>query len=240
MLSIYQITLRQMVRQTHLWIILMFAIISLELSPAFAELFAFGKTEVAVIDTLQATYFLIILLTVVSSSYTLLGRELSQRMAITLFTKPIPIHVVLYSKFLALLSSLLVVSFFLGLWILKQAWYLHWPFIGVQLAFCSMISIFFQGMMILSLSIALSISLGPLFAVMLTIIMAFAGFFMPIHALKFVCFIIPALPWFDLSFPIYTQSKISLFFMLKLMAYAAPYSMFMIYLSRCFLNKKDF
>lgn len=240
MFPVYALTLKQLIRQSHLWYIILFAIISIEIAPAFAELFTFGKTELAVIDALQATFFMIVLLSVVSSSYSLLGKELNQRIAMTLLTKPIHYQKVIYAKYLALLTSLVVISFFLGLCILKQAWVLEWQNLSIKLAFYSVVGIFFQGTIILSLSMALSIVLGPLYAVLLTLALTFAGFFFPIHLIKYVCFIIPAMPWFDLSVPIYSQTDIPIWFMGKLILYSVTYSGLMLYLSKLSLERKEF
>lgn len=240
MSTVYLLTLRQLLRQPHLWYLMLFALLAIEISPAWAEVYAFGRSEVAVIDTLQATFFVIVLLSVVTSSYSLLGRELGHRIAMTLFTKPIEFHSVLYAKYLALLTSLLFVCLFLGLWMLKQAWYLDWQFIGIKLAFYSMICIFFQGMMILSLSIAWSVSVGPLFSVLLTMLMTFAGYFMPIQYLKYICFFVPATPWFELSTPIAKMEDVPLSFMLFMVLYSVCFSALMIHLSKIFLSRKEF
>ena len=55
---------------------------------------------------------MMVLISVISSAYSLLGRELHQRLAISLFTKPVELHIVLYAKYLALLTSLIMVSVF--------------------------------------------------------------------------------------------------------------------------------
>lgn len=236
---VFLLTAKELYRKSYIWYINLFAILACEILPAF-ELFAFGKTEIATLDILQATLFFTMLICLLISSYQLLGRELHERMALTLFTKPISPFCVILGKVLALLSILFIISLIQGLCILKQGWYLDWPNEIFRYTILSIWTVFLQGVMVLSLSTVLSICFGSIIGAIGPLIIIMTSYIVPAKILVWLSPIIPAMPWFDLSSIFYSGEQIMPVFILSLSAYGIMYALWMLFLGGLGLKIKEF
>lgn len=238
--NLYKLTIRQLLRQANIWYINLFAFISIEISPSFAELFTFGRTEVAVIDAVQACVFLNVLVFALLGSYTLFYLEFKRKVAFNLFSRPVEVSAFMFAKFLALLTFLLLACLFQAVLILKHAYLLNWSYNGVYLALCSLWSVFWQGVIFLSISVTFAVIFGDIIGIFGAIFLLFLGYTIPTQVLAYTCFLIPAIPWYDLSLAVYGKELLSLTYMLFLSLYACSYSSFIIYLAIIYVKLKKF
>lgn len=240
MLQLYWITLRQLLRQSSIWWLNLFVIAFSEIAPAFAEVFSFGKVEQSIVDCATATVYLAVLLTVVTSSYQLLAKEFNERVALTLFTKPLSLLEILLSKYLALLTTLFMVSIIQSLMVLKHAYVYDLSLESWKNLFIAMYAVFLQGLILQSLGLMFSCRFHGVSSLYLTLGMILLGQTLPSHLLSWSSFIIPALQWYDLSYWIYNNHPVSLSYLGNLSLYALAYSSLMVVLGSSFLKKREF
>ncbi|MBF0196868.1 MAG: hypothetical protein HQL32_04130 [Planctomycetes bacterium] len=240
MFSIYLITLKQLLRHSTIWYINLFAIVSSELAPPFAELFTFGRVELAVIDAVQACVYVGILLSAINACYALMGKELNEKVALTLFTKPLSMHSFVLGKYWALLSCILIVCMVQSLWMYKQAFVLGWSNLGFMIALMAIYSVFCQGVILLSLAVFLTASIGPLLGIFTLISLWLIGYIVPQSFLPYICWAVPPFKWYDLSPVIYEGRMVSGVYLLLLGIFALAYSSFCVILAARVLKRKEF
>ena len=240
MFHLYWITLRQLLRQSSLWWLNLFVIAFSEIAPAFAEVFSFGKVEQAIVDCSTATVYFAVLLSVVTSSYQLLAKEFNEKVALTLFTKPLSLLEILLSKYFALLTTLFIIALVQTLMVMKHAYTYELSENSWKTLFFAIYSVFLQGLILQSLGLMFSCRFHGLSSLYLTLFMIFLGQTFPIKLIFWVSFAIPALQWFDLSYWIYNGHPIPSMYLFNLTLYALGYSGLMVVLASFFLQKKEF
>jgi len=240
MLHLYWITLRQLLRQSSLWWLNIFVIAFSEIAPAFAEVFCFGKVEQAIIDCSTATVYLAILLSVVTCSYQLLAKEFNEKVALTLFTKPLSLLEILLAKYFALLTTLLLITAVQTIMITKHAYTYELSGESWKSLFIAMYAVLLQGLILQSLGLMFSCRFHGVASLYLTLSMILLGQTFPSYLLSWVSFFIPGLQWYDLSYWIYNNHPIPLSYMGNLTLYAFAYSAFMVYMGAFFLKKREF
>ena len=237
---LYLITLKQMLRHSTLWYIILFSLVSSEIAPAFAELFTFGRVEVAVIDASQACVYLGVLLATVNGCYSLMGKELNEKVALTLFTKPITLSSFVWAKYASLISGLLVLVTVQGVWLYKQSIVLEWTSLGLSNALFALGSVFFQGIILLSVAILFTIRFGGLVGVIITLLFCCLSYIFPQNILPWICPLLPALPWYDLSPVIYSAKPVSGLYFILISLYAIVYSTASLFFATKILERRDF
>lgn len=238
-LCIFKLTFKEILQLSYLWYILLASVAAIEILPAF-ELLHFGNADNAILNVLQASVFSAVLFTIIIACYTLLGRELNQKIAMNLFTKPISFRQVLLGKYFALVSIISLQVLLLGLGVFKQAWVLNWESTTVLHAVISLWSVFLQGIMLLSLSILMTIVFGSLAGLFLTISFIMLSYCLPPGCLFWFCVIIPPLPWFDITPVYFAGGEIAPLYVLFFSVFAVAYSAFMIELGSKFLERREF
>lgn len=237
---IFFTTLRQLLRQSNLWLINIFAIVTSEFSPAFAELFTFGNAENAVIESIKASLYLAIIITSILCIYRLLSSELNDKIAINLFAKPISFMDFLLGKYLAMLIVILIVSLFQAIWLVKHAYFLDWSSLGVKLAFTSLFGVFLQGACLIAFSMMLALVFNKGISIILLILSLFISYLVPSDILIVLSAFFPALSFFDFSELIYKKVDFSINFIGLLTLYSIVYIYFCLKLSEFFFKKKEF
>jgi|SaaInlStandDraft_1057018.scaffolds.fasta_scaffold17908_4 ABC-type transport system involved in multi-copper enzyme maturation permease subunit len=240
MLHLYWITLRQLLRQSALWWLNLFVIAFSEIAPAFAEVFCFGKVEQAIVDCSTATVYLAVLLSVVTTSYQLLAKEFNERVALTLFTKPLSLLEILLAKYFALLTTLFIIAMVQGLMILKHAYTYELSHESWFSLATALYAVFLQGLILQSLGLMFSCRFHGLSSLYLTLGMILLGQTVPPYFLSWTCFFIPGLQWYDLSYWIYNNHSIPMEYLANLSLYAIAYSGLMVVLGSYFLDKREF
>jgi len=240
MLHLYWINLRQLLRQPSLWWLNLFVIAFSEVAPAFAEVFSFGKVEQAIVDCSTATVYTAILLSVVTSSYQLLAKEFNEKVALTLFTKPLSTLEILLSKYFALLTTLAIIGAVQALMILKHA--ITYELSGASWVnlVISIYAVLLQGLILQSLGLMFSCRFHGVSSLYLTIGFILLGQTLPPFLLSWVCFMIPGLQWYDLSYWIYNNHAIPVDYLVHLSLYALSFSGLMVVLGAYFLEKREF
>lgn len=239
MLTLYAISTKQLLRQPQLWLVMAASVIACEILPAF-ELFSFDRREMATLDILKATLFFCVFLSLLISSYQLLGKELHDRVALVLFTKPISYFNVILAKLASLLTVLSMICLMLGLWILKQGWYMDWSSSMISYALVSIWCVFLQGAMILSVSVAITILAGSISGIVTPIIFIVISNCVPGNILPWLSIIIPPFPWFDLSASIFSQELIPVRYLIEISLYAVVYSLWAMFISSIALKYREY
>ncbi len=236
---IYRITVREIFKLSYLWYINIFGLVAAETLPAFG-LFHFGSSMAGVLEILQSCLFFTIFISVLTVCYTLFGKELYYKMALTLFTKPVSRTTILIAKYFALISVISVCVLTQGLWLMKQIIYLGWNVQQIILALAAIWNVFLLGGMLLSLALAFTLYIGPLAAVFLTVIATVTSFLLPETALYIASPLIPAIPWMDLNAMIYKNIPLTFKYFSSQTLYAVAYSSWMLFLCSERLKRLQF
>jgi ABC-type transport system involved in multi-copper enzyme maturation permease subunit len=240
MFRLFWLNLRQLLRQRHLWYINFFVIVVSEIAPAFAELFTFGKVEVAIIECASACVYTGVLLFVITSCFHLLGKELNERVALTMFSKPISMRMFILIKFCSLLSAVTVIFLFQALFVCKQFYVFGLSQQGLLMALYWLFCVYLQGVIILAISVGLTILSSPILGLVLTFVIMILPYFWTFTSLVWVCWIIPALPWFDLSNALYKGNQVPFHYIASLFAYSVLYTLVWLILSTKWIKAKEF
>jgi ABC-type transport system involved in multi-copper enzyme maturation permease subunit len=240
MIPLYIVTLKQLLRQSNLWYINIFAIASSEIAPAFAELFTFGEQEIAVIESVKASVYMSIILSSIFCVYKLMSKELNRHVAINIFSKPIEFKTFILAKYCSMLTVIGILCLFQSLWLLKHAWYLGWSYGGVKIAFSSLYGIYLQGACIMAFAMILSVYFNKVLSLSILISILFIPYMLPNEVLAGVSFILPALSWFDFSEMIYKNIQISATYLLYLTAYTIVFVSTCILIAEKLLQKREF
>lgn len=240
MRHLYWITLRQLLRQSSLWWLNIFVIAFSEIAPAFAEVFSFGKVEQAIVDCSTATVYFAVLLSVVTTSYQLLAKEFNERVALTLFTKPLSLLEILLAKYFALLTTLFIIASVQALMILKHAFTYELSPESWSNLINALYTVFLQGLILQSLGLMFSCRFHGLSSLYLTMGMIILGQMLPSKLLVWICFLVPGLQWYDLSYWIYNNLAVPTGYLPSLTLYALSFSSLMVVLGSFFLRQREF
>lgn len=240
MVPLYIVTLKQLLRQSNLWYINIFAIAASEISPAFAELFTFGNKEIAVIESVKASVYLSVILSAIVCVYSLMSKELNHKVAVNIFAKPIDFKTFILSKYLAMLSLIVILCIFQACWLFKHAHFLNWSSDGLRMAFVSLYGVFLQGACIIALAMMLSVTFNKFLSLTIIIVILFLPYMIPSKLLICFSFILPALSWFDFSEMIYKNISVSATYLMYLSFYCVIYSLSSILIAEKILERKEF
>lgn len=240
MIRLYWITLRQLLRQPIFWVINVSIIVISEISPAFAEIFSFGRVEQAVMDTSRASVYMAVWLTALVCSYQLLSKEINEKVALSLFTTPLGPLGFLSSKAAALFTTLTLVFMVQGTMIFKHSWTYEWTSEGIFFLLFNLYTVLLQGLMLLSLSIMCSCVIHGIRSLYLAIVLMVAGSMVPEPWSLGLSWLCPLLGWFDLSYWMYHRVEIPFLLVFALTAYALAYSCWMIWVGSQWLSRRDY
>jgi len=240
MTRLYWMNLRQLLRERHLWYINLFVIIISEIAPAFAELFTFGKVDVAIIECASACVYVGVLLFVITSCFHLLGKELNERVALTMFSKPISIRGFILAKFSAILTAVTIIFMFQSLLVWKQFIVYELSDESLRMAFYWLFCVYLQGIILLALSMTLTVLVGPIIGLLFTFLMLTFPYLWTLTPLAWVCWFIPAFPWFDLSNALYKGNAVPGTYILGLTIYATLYTLACLIISVKSIKTKEF
>jgi ABC-type transport system involved in multi-copper enzyme maturation permease subunit len=240
MLSIYKMTLNQILRLPLLWWSMMSVIVLSEIMPSFAEVTAFGNVKQAVLDCAQATAWGSILITIVMSSYMTLGKELDERVALTVFTKPISFRTFLLAKIMALTTGITLVFLIQALMISRLGWIYEWESSSYWTFATTLWLILVQGMMLLSINTLASTVFKSASSLWITVAIWALPLVLPPSFYPWVCWACPMWVWFDVSFEIYHNIKLSTSTIFFLSLYGLLYSGCWLELSSWALKKRQF
>ena len=240
MIPLYVITLKQLLRQSNLWYINIFAIVCSEIAPAFSELYAFGMKEIAVIEAVKASVYLSIILSAIFCVYKLMSKELNRNIAVNIFSKPIEIQTFIISKYLSMLTVIVILCIVQSLWLIKHAWYLNWSNAGIQSAYASLYGVLLQGACIIAFAMILAVSFNKFISLVALFSILFLPYLVPSDLLIWVSFILPALSWFDFSEMIYKNIRIDSTYLLYLTIYCVIYIITSIIIAEKLLKRREF
>lgn len=237
--SIFKMTFREMFRQPSTWLILLASVLLMEILPSFGQ-FSFGKSKLVVLDILQGSIMLSVLLFSIHSSYQLLGRELNRRVALTLLTKPISRAEVLIAKVSALCFCLFLFSFILGLQTARQGLIAEWDSPLWQAFAFSWFSILIQGFSLLSLSVFFLLLFNPLAGIFGTLAVYLLSYILPLSLVYLLFPLIPAYRLFEMQQILYTGVSIEANYVIMVVIYGLTITGFFLYSSILLLNRKEF
>jgi ABC-type transport system involved in multi-copper enzyme maturation permease subunit len=240
MLPIYLVTLKQLLRQSNLWYVNIFAIVTSEIAPAFAELFTFGNKEIAVIESVKASVYLSVILSAIVCIYKIMSKELNLKVAVNIFAKPIEFKTFMLAKYLGMMTVIIILCLFQAILVYKHSWYLNWSPEGINIAFASLYGVFLQGACLISFAMMLSVAFNKFFSLFLIILVLFIPYMIPNEVLIWVSFVIPALSWFDFSEMVYKNIPVGLPYLCLLSMYCIFYSVFSIFIADILLKRKEF
>ncbi|MBF0243864.1 MAG: hypothetical protein HQL31_01155 [Planctomycetes bacterium] len=240
MFEIYKITFRRLVREPFYWLLLLSSVLACEIAPAFSDLFSFGKMEFASMDIVQATVFMALLAYVVRGSMVVLGRDLGERNDLILFSRPISRRTILIARFLAIYSALSCISLLLGIWLIKQGWYLNWGYKTFSLALCCAWNAWLQASVLLSLLVALAAMTETLYAILIVLAAYMFSYCIPSDYSALTCWLLPPFQWYDLGPVIYSGGSVGWVYMTLLTAYSMLYSAFILTLGGMALERREF
>jgi len=240
MVPLYIVTLKQLLRQSNLWYINIFAIVASEISPAFAELFTFGKKEIAVIESVKASVYLSVILSAIVCVYSLMSKELNHKVAVNIFAKPIEFKTFILAKYSAMLTLIMILCLFQAVWLWKHAYFLGWSSAGIKIAYASLYGVFLQGACILALAMILSVGFNRFLSVIVIILTLFLPYMVPSELIIWFSFILPALSWFDFSEMVYKNVSINVTYLVYLSIYCVIYCVTAILIAEKILERKEF
>lgn len=232
--------LRQLLRERHLWYINLFIIVVSEVAPAFAELFTFGKVDVAIIECASACVYLGVLLFVITSCFHLLGKELNEKVALTMFSKPIHMRTFIMAKFFSILAAVTVIFLFQSIWVWKQFYIYDIDSSSLKTAFIWLLCVYLQGVILLAMSMGLTVLAGPIIGILCTFILMTLPYVWSLTSLVWVSWILPAFPWFDISNALYKGVDVPFSYALLLIGYAIFYSSSWLFVSVKAIEAKEF
>jgi hypothetical protein len=93
---------------------------------------------------------------------------------------------------------------------------------------------------ILAISVGLTILSSPILGLVLTFVIMILPYFWTFTSLVWVCWIIPALPWFDLSNALYKGNQVPFHYIASLFAYSVLYTLVWLILSTKWIKAKEF
>lgn len=240
MLSIYFVTFRQLLRQSILWWICVAVVIMSEVMPSFAEVVAFGHVEQAVISSAQGVLWLGVLCSILLSSHYVLGKELEEKVALTIFTKPISAFSFLMGKFFALLTFNSVIFVIQVLCVLKTGWVYEWSLEGYVMFFHSIWMVFCQGIIFLGLTVFCCCCFSPFLAPLLACCLWLLATFVPSTLAWLVSPLLPYWSAYDISFNIFHKVPVSASDTLLLTAYALACLFLSVYAGACALDHREY
>jgi hypothetical protein len=219
---------------------MMSVVVLSEIMPSFAEVTAFGNVEQAVLDCAQATAWGSILMTVVMSSYMTLGKELEERVALTVFTKPIELTTFLMGKTCALITGIVIVFCIQGLMISRLGWIYGWETSSYHAFALTLWLILMQGIMILAVSTIASTLFKSTAAIWVTIGLWILPLFLPEWSFAWSSWILPMWVWFDFSYEIYHKTAFNPVDLLLLSSYSLLFSASWLGISAWTLSRRQF
>ena len=237
---IFWMTLRQLIRVPLLWWLLVAVMVISELAPSFAEIVAWGNAEKSILDCAQATAWAGILMSVVLSTHMILGKELDEKVALSLFVKPLKTSSFLYGKYAALLLASLIIFFIQALMVVRLGWIYHWSSQGYLYLLASLMTVFFQGMMLLSVSVLMNCWLGNVVSLWAVAIFWLLCLWIPAELHFPLAMIFPMWTWFDMTEVIYKNLAIPWGTLGILCIYALVYSCGMLTLSEKILQRRQY
>jgi ABC-type transport system involved in multi-copper enzyme maturation permease subunit len=240
MVVIFRMTLRQLIRVPLLWWMLFAVMVISEFAPSFAEVVAWGNKEQSILDCAQATAWAGILMSVVMSTHMILGKELDEKVALTLFVKPLSPSSFLFGKYFALLLAASIIFVIQSLMVLRLGWIYNWSSQGYLYFFSSMLMVFFQGMMLLSVSVLMNCWLGNVVSIWSIVIFWSLCLWVP-PSWNFPCaLIIPLWTSFDLSEIVFKNMNLPWKTIGLLGLYALSYSTIVIGISAKVLARRQY
>ena len=240
MFVIFKMTFRQLLQQPLLWWLCFGIVLISEVAPSFAEVVSFGNVEQAVLNCAQATAWFGILVSVLLSSHMVLGKEIDEKVAMTIFSKPISHFSFLAGKFLALLSYITFLFLIQGLMVLKVGYVYEWSMGGYIYFVAAMFYVFLQGLMLLGLSIFSCCLCGSYASIFLTLFL----WVLPIFTIKYLWLplgvFLPFWGQFDLSYYIFHQLPLPYGEFLPLGLYSVGYMLLMVFLGSMILERRQY
>lgn len=240
MLVIFKMTFRQLLCQPLLWWLCFGIVLISEVAPSFAEVVSFGNVEQAVLNCAQATAWLGILVSVLLSSHMVLGKEIDEKVALTIFSKPISHFSFLAGKFLALFSYITILFLVQGIMVLKVGFVYEWSLDGYIYFAAAMFYVFFQGLMLLGLSIFSCCLCGSYASLFLILFL----WIIPVYLTKFLWLplgiFLPMWDQFDLSYFIFHQLPLPYDEFLPFGLYAIGYMVVMVLLGSMILERRQY
>jgi ABC-type transport system involved in multi-copper enzyme maturation permease subunit len=237
---IFKITFRQLLRQPLLWWLCFGVIILSEITPSFAEVVAFGNIEQAVLNCSQGIAWFGVIMSVLISSHLVLGKELDEKVALTLFTKPLPHFQFLMGKFFALLGFNLILFLVQSLMILKIGWTYEWSEQGFSTFFMAITCVMLQGFMIMGLSIFCTCCFGTSISLWMTVLIWVLPYLLSEKPMAMMAFFFPLWDRFDITYSIFHGLEIDWFIILPFSLYAISYLIAMVLLASLVLKEREY
>jgi len=157
-----------------------------------------------------------------------------------MFSKPISMHVFIWAKFFALVVAVTVIFLFQALLVWKQFYVYELSNQSLLMALYWLLCVYFQGMIILAISMAFTVLTGSIMGLVLNFIMLLLPYLWGVTSLVWVCWSLPALPWFDISNALYKGDVVPWHYMVGLAFYACLYSLVWLNLSMKWMQRKEF
>lgn len=240
MFPIYKMTLKQILHLPLLWWSMISVVVLSEITPSFAEVTAFGNVKQAVLDCAQATSWGSILVTIVMSSYLTLGKELDEKVALTVFTKPLSFRAFLLAKTMALTTGISLVFLIQALMISRLGWIYNWENSSYWSFATTLWLILVQGLMLLSLNILVSTIFKSASSLWITAAIWILPLILPSSSYPWFCWLFPIWVWFDVSYEIYHSIELSKAHLFYLSLYGILYAFAWIEISSYMLKKRQF